>query len=401
MASLAGSLRYVCLLLTSCATVACGESATKTARDSRADGGSATYDGGTSPGDGDSGLDAQIPGGDGGAPTADDAGLDGSALDDGSTPASDAGDAGDASESSTNSFAMGETTFTQTPSEQASSGFDPMLSVDHRRSEFRPYGLVTVQSAWADGQGYRDLAYVRLYTEGGPTLSGSYSIAGGDAPGHAEFFARRQSLGASEYQCDAVAGTVSISDGGPGHKTVGTFTVTAWSAYKGTCPATPTTGSFELAHGADDLAGNSGTQGDWFTVDGVTHTEGDTILYTPRVYARHYGSNDTLIVSMVAGLELVEDNEDDWRQLELYVYGSGDTAGGTYPTGTGALITYQTRNVTCLAPVTGNGSVELAPYGDVGSVITGTITINNWNSGTGCPDTPWTVPFSATREADD
>ncbi|MFT3926523.1 MAG: hypothetical protein QM778_28520 [Myxococcales bacterium] len=400
-----GSLRRVCWALTSCALVACGDSTNTGNHGSELDSGSQTEDSGTSSGDGDGDgdgeLDARIPDGDDGG-AADDSGVPG----DGGSHGSDAGDAGDAGDESdfVSFLAIGDTRYEQTASIASPDGFDPFVSVTHRRADYPPYGIAMAQASWTADDGYRDLAYVRVYTDGGPSMSGTYTVSGADSHGNAEVFIHDGEPGTTERQCSGTSGTVTVTDGGLGHKAVATYTVTAWHASKGTCPATPTTGSFEIAHESDDLTGNSGTQGDWFKIDDVTYTEGSEILYSPRVYARHYGTGHTLIVSMEAGID-VDGPGDDWQQIELYVYAGGDTSGGTYPTGKsegGSLITYQSSVAsTCLAPVATDGLVELDPYGDVGTVITGSITIDKWNYGTNCPATPWTVPFSATREADE
>lgn len=318
------------------------------------------------------------------AGTVQDAADDGAALDAGADATAD-------------DFTLGSVTLTEQAS--ADGGFDPVISLQHRRTEYPPYASVYVGSSWSDPD-FIDETRLFIYGAGGPTLAGTYAFGGAEY-GHASMTTSKRGDGGFDFECTAAGGSLSIADDGPGTKAVGTFTVTAWSG-GADCPATPTAGSFHILHDADDLTGNPGTQGDSFTVDSVTYTEGSVALYSPFVYARHYGSNETLIVTMLAGVSVEPDaGSSVERHLELYVYANGNTAGGTYATGAGALLTYQSGAVTCLAPVDGNGSVALNAYGAVGSVVTGTITINQWNSGSGCPATPWTVPFSATREADE
>lgn len=309
-------------------------------------------------------------------------------------------DADEREDAGPDDFTLGSVTLTEQASTASRDGFDPRITLLHRRTSYPPYAPLYVGSSWIDSLGFVEETLFFIYGSGGPTLSGTYPF-GGDAFGHASMTTSKRGDGGFDYECRAAAGALSIIDSGPGKKTVGTFTVTAWGGGDA-CPATPTTGSFHILHDPDDLTGNPGTQGDSFTVDSVTHTEGGHVLYSPLVHARHYGANKTLIVTMRAGVDVTPDAGSlVERHLELYVYGNGSTTGGTYPTGAGALVTYQSGDVTCLAPVNGNGSVALNAYGGTGSIVAGTITIHQWNSGSGCPTTPWTVPFSATREADE
>lgn len=311
------------------------------------------------------------------------------------------GDAADAgTDASPDDFTMGAVTLTEQVSTSNTDGLDPEITLQHRRTEYPPYAALNVGSSWSDPTGFVYDTLLFIYGDGGPTVSGTYAF-GGSAYDHVTMTTSKRGDGGYEYQCHAAAGTLTIADDGPGKEATGAFTVTSWGG-SGACPVTPTTGSFHILHDADDLTGNPGTQGDSFTVDSVKYTEGGDALYAPFVYARHNGANKTLIVTMRAGVSALPDagSESDERHIELYVYGNGSTTGGSYPIGSGALVTYQSGNVTCLAPVDGDGSIAVSAYGGVGSVINGTITINQWNSGTGCPATPWTVPFVATREAD-
>lgn len=333
--------------------------------------------------------------------------LDGGSADTGSPDVAQVGDsaAGDADANAPedlgpDDFTLGSVTLTEQASDASADGLDPMIRLLHQRTDFPPHALLHVGSSRIDSHEFVDETIFFIYGAGGPTLSGTYAF-GGEAFGHVSMTTSRRGDGGFEYQCQAAGGSLSITDSGPGTRATGTFTVTAWSGGEA-CPAAPTAGSFHIVHDPDDLTGNPGTQGDSFTVNSVTYTEGGDVLYAPFVHARHYGKDKTLIVTMRAGVSVVPDaGSMDERHIELYVYGSGSTAGGTYPIGTGALVTYQSGDLTCLAPVDGNGSVTLSAYGAVGSKIAGSITIEEWNSGTGCPATPWTVPFSATREADE
>jgi hypothetical protein len=298
-------------------------------------------------------------------------------------------------------FALGAVTLTEQASAANTDGFDPLISLYHRRTDYPPYASLYVGSSWSDSLGFVSETSLDIFTAGGSTLAGTY-VLGGEGYGHASMMTSKQNAGGFDYQCEAAGGTLTVTDDGPGKKSTGSFTVTAWTG-GAACPATPTTGSFHVLHEPDDLTGNPGTQGDSFTIDSVTYTEGGELLYSPFVRARHYGTNKTLIVTMRAAPDVTDAGSATEHHLELYVYGNGSTAGGTYSTGAGALVTYQSGDLSCLAPVDGNGSVTLSAYGDVGSVIEGTITVNGWNTetGPGCPTTPWTVPFSATREADE
>ncbi|MFT3923201.1 MAG: hypothetical protein QM778_11775 [Myxococcales bacterium] len=351
-----------------------------------------------SPGDGDGHPpDADTSRADGGGEMDADTSGDGGSVEDGGAD----GATRDAGPLFVSTFSVGDTTYMQTPSELSPDGFDPVVSVSHHRAAWLPYGLVTVQTTWSSPEnGYRDLASVRVYTDGGTTMTGEYTIAAEWAHGNAAVTVHDGSPGTSERSCAAKSGTVSITDEGIGHKAIGSYIVTEWDAFKGSCPATPTAGSFEIAHEADDLTGNSGSQGDWFELDGTRYSEGSEVLYTPRVYARYNVLNQILIVSLVNGFEPDGSLSADEHDVELFIHKDDDTSGGTYPTGAGTLFMYAAWTGQCAASADGDASVTLNPYGDLGSVITGTVTVNTWTTGTVCPATPWTMPFQATLEHD-
>jgi hypothetical protein len=304
-------------------------------------------------------------------------------------------------------WTLGSERFDETVSASVPSGFDPFLHAGYRPAMFPPYAFLSAQWGWLSATArFSGGISSLLYTGGGPSLEAGYEISLMDTtPGHATLVFV-ESTESETAQCEAVAGSLTVThDGGPAAQITATYSISDWTARPGTqaCPDTPTTGELLLMREPDNKYGNSGDQGDSFTVDGTTYTEGSTVLYDPFVEAflYHSGSQATLFINARAGLQ------PDRTFLHSFGLNVGlpeptSTDGGAFDIGPAGQLSYRSgAETTCLAAVAGDGTISLEGYGDVGSAIRGNAVIQRWFTLQGsCPATPWTVSFSATREAD-